>query len=248
MHEARDAFISGLKATTGSFPDLETFVRRIYEAFLREGDRALDVGVNEGHHLVNMATAVGASGKIIGIEAYKPILWQTLGNIVQYHPRLVDRIEILNVAVSNEPGTAQFYFDKSFTGLSSLARRDVSEGHEIEPTIVKLDTLDNLISEPVRFIKIDIEGAEYHALRGAGKLLQSKPLIAFEFDPSAPRYFEYDPRDFVGLFDAAGYQITDLFGHPHPDAESLMNSPTWNFLAIPNGLDATTVCAPARGH
>lgn len=246
MHTDRDAYLTQLKARTGEWPDFEGLIRDIYVAFLKPGDRAIDVGVNEGHHLVNLAEAVGASGKVIGIEAYRPMLWRTLGNVAIHHRHLVDRIEPHNVAVSREAGEATFYWDHSSTGLSSLAKRDVSNGHEVEPTKVNVVTLDSLVSDPVQFIKIDIEGAEYDALCGATRLLESKPLIAFEFDQESPTYFNYQADDFVKLFTSRGYRVTDLFGHPHRSGADLISSQIWNFLAIPARLDVDAVCAPAR--
>jgi tRNA G46 methylase TrmB len=48
---------------------LRRLIRHIYMAFLNGGELAVDVGVNEGRHLVQMAQAVAPSGKIIGVEA-----------------------------------------------------------------------------------------------------------------------------------------------------------------------------------
>lgn len=246
MHEERDAFLAALKAKTGQWPDFEGLIRDIYMAFLKGGDLAIDVGVNEGHHLVQMAQAVGPTGKVIGVEAYGPMCKAVLDNVDNIYPELKTRIDLRNVAVSRKPGNATFYFDRSFTGLSSLAKRDISQGHDIEAVKVKVTTLDKLVKDRPAFVKIDIEGAEYDALCGASRMLRTHPLIAFEFDASSPTYFGYKPEDLVGLFHAQDYRIVDLFGHPHETATDLMSAPLWNFLAIPEGMDAETICAPAR--
>jgi hypothetical protein len=136
--------------------------------------------------------------------------------------------------------------DRSSTGLSSLAKRDVSQGHDVEAVTVKVTTLDKLVKGRPAFMKIDTEGAEYDALCGASKILRNGPLVAFEFDSTAPVYFGYKPESLVDLFHARGYRIVDLFGHPHDNAADLMSAPLWNFLAVPSGMDIETICAPAR--
>jgi hypothetical protein len=73
MHERRDPFLAALGAKTGDWPDFEGLIRDIYVAFLRGGEVAVDVGVNEGHHLVQIAQAVGSRGKVIGVEANGPM-------------------------------------------------------------------------------------------------------------------------------------------------------------------------------
>ncbi|HVK82294.1 MAG TPA: FkbM family methyltransferase, partial [Verrucomicrobiae bacterium] len=167
-------------------------------------------------------------------------------NIDRLYPDLKKRVKLHNVAVSREPGVATFYFDKSATGLSSLAKREWSNGHEVEEMTVKVTTLDKLVKDRPDFVKIDIEGAEYDALCGAKKILKARPLIAFEFDPTSPTYFKYTPEDFAGLFHAHDYLITDLFGHAHDSGAELMAAPLWNFLAIPRGMDVQALVAPAR--
>ena len=48
-----------------------------------------------------------------------------------------------------------------------------------EKITVRTDTLDSLISEPVDFLKMDIEGAELPALHGATRILkESRPILA----------------------------------------------------------------------
>jgi tRNA G46 methylase TrmB len=47
----------------------------------QRGELAVDVGVNAGHHLAQIAQAVGLAGKVIGVEAYGPMCKALLGNV-----------------------------------------------------------------------------------------------------------------------------------------------------------------------
>src|SRR5690349_1373835 len=49
-------------------PDYEVLVQRVYEALLRPGDVAFDVGAHTGRHTLPMAKCVGAAGRVFAFE------------------------------------------------------------------------------------------------------------------------------------------------------------------------------------
>lgn len=52
-------------------------------------------------------------------------------------------------------------------------------GNEDNSTLISVMPMDKLIYDDVSFIKMDIEGAEYKAIRGAAKLIERcKPKLA----------------------------------------------------------------------
>jgi len=89
-------------------------------------------------------------------------------------------IELHECAVANEIGKASFYVNKKQSGYSSL--NNIDGGNQIT---VNKNIIDNLVhSSKVDVIKIDIEGAELGALRGAEALIKdSQPIIMFESAP-----------------------------------------------------------------
>jgi FkbM family methyltransferase len=102
-----------------------------------------------------------------------------LANVERLYPELKTRIDLRNIAVARKPGAATLDFNRSFTGLSSLAKRDVSHGHGILVVKVKVATLDKLAKGRPAFVKIDAEGAECDALCGASGVLRNPPLISY---------------------------------------------------------------------
>lgn len=238
-----------LSANSGNWPDLEGLIRDIYVAHLKAGDFALDVGVNHGTHLLQIAEAVGAAGKVIGVEAV-PAHCRIVREFLKGHyAHLASRIELHECAVSAAEGHAEFFVSTiNDGGLSGLKYRSVLGNADIERINVDVKTLDSLVPDDftVSFMKIDIEGAEYDALRGAKKILMHRPVVAFEFDNSAPEAFGYNVNDLIRLFQRYGLGVYDLFGFPMRSGDDMLRTPIWNFIAVPFHMDVLAVTAPAR--
>lgn len=89
-------------------------------------------------------------------------------------------IEVLNNACWNEE-----------TELKFLTQSSAGHITEKGNLIIKADRLDHLINEPVTFIKMDIEGAEENALKGAKKLIRTyKPILAICIYHSIEDYYK----------------------------------------------------------
>jgi hypothetical protein len=118
-----------------------------------------------------------------------------------------------------------------------LADRELAHEYDVEVFDVPVTTLDALLKDidrTISFVKIDIEGAEYHALLGAKRLLEhDRPPIVFEFNFLAPTDFGYDCEDILHLFGSSGYTIQDFFGFSYSSPQDLMESNVWNYFAAP---------------
>lgn len=97
-------------------------------------------------------------------------------------------VQCICKGVSNQPRQAVLYMPSDGNlGWATLNRESHSEGGEVAPINIELDTLDHLSSKfsfdtsPVSFIKIDVEGHEAEVLQGAvGILNRWKPIVVFE--------------------------------------------------------------------
>lgn len=244
----RALFIQAMvEANGGVWPDLEQLVGATYRAHIKPGDLVLDIGVNHGVHLLLLAQLVGAEGQVIGVEAVPAFAERAQAQLRAND--LADRVVLHTCAVSHEAGAAEFFVTTlTDGGLSGLRLRPIISNDPFEQIRVETKTIDMVLppDRDVSFVKIDIEGGEYDALRGSPRLLARQPLIAFEFDGSAPGHFGYEADDFFGLLLRAGYTVYDIFGFRVKSAAEMVNAVVWNFVAIPPGFDPASVMAPAR--
>jgi FkbM family methyltransferase len=103
------------------------------------------------------------------------------------------QVELHQVALSDHEGEAEFFFAVDAPGFSGLHRRPYpSDDVQVETLSVQVQRLDDLIDihEPIDFLKIDVEGAEFDVLRGAQEcLVRHRPVVVFEYSgESIPEY------------------------------------------------------------
>lgn len=161
------------------------------EALLKPDFNCLDVGSHVGSTLARF-TRLAPEGRHTAVEAI-PAKADSIR-------RRFDDVRVINAAVSSEAGTATLYEARN-SGFSSL-RRPLDQDVRAEFP-VKVVRLDDVIESKVDFIKLDVEGAELPALRGAAEVLdRDRPIVLFECGPH-------------GHTDAFGYSRADLFEFLH---------------------------------
>jgi FkbM family methyltransferase len=158
------------------------------------------VFVDVGAHIGSITASVRRScrpSKILAIEAIPE-------KAAALRRRFSDA-EITQCAVGETDGTdIAFFVDPLQSGYSSLAR---SEG--VREIRVPLRTLDTVLGDnDVDLIKIDIEGGELGALRGAVKVLsRRRPTVMFESAPGAGARLGYSTNSLWSFLDDLGYAV-----------------------------------------
>ncbi len=162
----------------------------------RPGSVFVDVGAHIGSITASVRRSSRPS-KILAIEAIPE-------KAAALRRRFSDA-EITQCAVGETDGTdIAFFVDPLQSGYSSLAR---SEG--VQEIRVPLRTLDTVLGDSdVDVIKIDIEGGELGALRGAAKVLaMRRPTIMFESAPGAGARLGYSTNSLWSFLDESGYVV-----------------------------------------
>ncbi len=164
----------------------------------------LDIGANLGEYTYFFQEVIQAK-EIIAFEPI-PHLYKRLR-------LLFPNITIHPYAVSNQSSTSDLYIpyigsDKYETRakLDLLPEKNETRVDKIQVETVTLDTLFKESTDKIHFIKIDVEGHELQAIRGAGKIIKRDlPVLMIEIE------FRHHPLDFYFVIEeifALGYICT----------------------------------------
>jgi FkbM family methyltransferase len=235
VNERKALFALAVRPPVGMF--LEDIIRGIYTDILRPGDIAVDCGASWGTHTIPMSEAVGRNGRVIAIEAIPELA----AHLMRWaHDR--GNMDVVGKALGSSEGRARFHVVADDSGYSGLRKRDdlPAEFSKGVTTIeVPVTTLDQIFAsyKPVRFMKMDLEGGEYHALCGAFSSIQKdRPFIVFESGrESTAQLYGYSRNDFFDLFARLGLSLFDLFGDPFGPDDWLAEGIPWNFIAVGRG-------------
>ncbi len=162
---------------------------------LRPGDTFVDGGANIGLLSLLAARLVGPHGKVVAIEPFDAALERLRRNVEANAPTC---IEVLAAAAWDADGQQTMYefADTEIDGMSLGRRgdREVARSWDV-PTV----RIDRLVEPPVRLIKLDVEGAEWPALRGAEGLLDADamPHVLVELKGSTAEAVGYHPMQLV---------------------------------------------------
>ena len=135
---------------------------------LRPGDTAIDVGAHIGFFTMQMAAIVGPAGRVYAFEPFDAnadLLERSIDE-----NRFGDRVVFQRAAVGAAAGTATLTFPvETLNSGGAYLLRDgaapLAGNQKKDVPVVALDGLD--LRRPVRFIKMDVEGAEPQVIRGA---------------------------------------------------------------------------------
>lgn len=149
---------------------------------LAKGDVVIDAGANIG---LFSAVAAAKGCNVYSFEPIKPVIDKYLSYTAQWNNSIPGggTIRVINKALSNVTGTAEFLYDETMVGSSAMKgiRKQTDMG--CQSIIAESITLDDFVRQQklkkVDFIKADIEGAERNLLWGATEVMREfAPKIA----------------------------------------------------------------------
>jgi FkbM family methyltransferase len=183
-------------------PDLEAVIRR----FTPAGGTVVDGGAHLGYFTMMMAQLVGPKGSVHSFECDPRVV-----------PRLRAHLELngLSWVTLNARGLLDRELDDQPVFLPEQlgwASATANTWGATDSAVARMTTLDHYVVEagldPARisFFKLDVEGAELAALRGATETLQQtdSPVLV-EYLPDRMRAQGEDPAELLGLMEGFGY-------------------------------------------
>ena len=140
------------------------------------GDYVLDAGAGWGDTALHFANKVGPRGHVISVE-FTPTNLAIMRKNFELNPSLKPRIEIVENALWDKSGNTMSYSE------NGPATRLAGKNAGATDTSVASISVDDLVKTKsltrIDFIKMDIEGAELAALKGAEHTLRRfKPKLA----------------------------------------------------------------------
>ena len=174
----------------------------VFLSLLKEGMTVIDVGANTGIYALQASLTVGARGRVYAFEPV-PHIYERLVE----HVRINGSFNILTFpfALADSNGAATFHLGRT-SGQGSLFRRETDQ-----TTTVRTQTLDSFLADQgikhVDVVKVDVEGAEVHVLRGMRELLSRphKPMLMFEFCPANLQAAGFTPAELFEAIVGYGY-------------------------------------------
>ena len=191
------------------------------KAYIWPGSTVLDVGANFGQMSVFFSRFVGAGGQVHSFEAdpfvYELFLKTLAANNCQNvtaHPG----------AVYDRPNQQLFYPVQDFKRAQAYGSCGIDPKATAGRTVKTL-TIDGLnINTPVSFMKVDIQGSDLFALRGAVETIKRHRMpILFEFEQQFQAEFGTSFQDYVDFVNSISYRFEKV----------VMEIESINYLIVP---------------
>lgn len=211
----------------------DAMVNAVLQARIGAGWNCLDIGAHLGSVYYRL-TRLAPRGQHRMIEA-------SPGKAQMLRDRFGAEA-VIECAVSDTEGEVTFHENLDQPGFSALDKR-ASRGRTVERRL-RARRLDDILGDDTRvdFIKIDVEGHEYPALRGGEALLRRcRPLIQFEAGARDDADLAGGPDDpaaplFHWLTDDLGYAVYAAFdlhyGRPAIDAAQFASYRSYPYMAF----------------
>ncbi|XP_078149367.1 fkbM family methyltransferase [Carex rostrata] len=197
-------------------PDISGTIQDLLEGKQRENGLFVDIGSNVG--MASFAAAV------MGFEvvAFEPI-FENLQRICDgvYLNRVADRVTLFAAAASDKIGNVTIHkvigrLDNSAISQTG-AKLAFKSNQEVAVTVPTIP-LDEVISDNQRvlLIKIDVQGWEYHVLKGASKILSRRkgeaPYLIYEEDERLLQASNTSTDEIRGFLGSVGYNSCTKHG------------------------------------
>ena len=167
----------------------------MFRVIVQPDPTVLDVGANIGAHTVDLSRLVGPGGVVHAFEPQRLAFQLLCANVARNNRANVFTHQ---AAVGAATGTLLVPpLDPEMQTLRGLSLLESQSGET-----VPLVTIDGLDLGDCQFIKVDVEGMETEALRGAVKTIERfRPILYVENDRQA------QSAELIGLVQSFAYRL-----------------------------------------
>ena len=158
-----------------------------FKKHAKKGGTTLDIGAHIGLYSVFFANIT--QGKVYSFEP-TPSTAKVLRQTIAIN-KLDNQVTVVQAAIAEKPGTATFYSaDMDVSTSNSLVEidlgKDLNRQGAYEVQVLSIDSFRLQHKLKIGFLKIDAEGVEIEALKGAKEtFLQDRPIAILGLHPFA---------------------------------------------------------------
>jgi FkbM family methyltransferase len=211
------ATAAAVRLLARSTPYLETEMLGLPE-LVAPGSVCLDVGAAAGVYTQALSHLAGPTGQVHSVEplVFAHPMWSRVlhayaaANVQRHHLALGSRtgVEHMSVPIGRlGPVTGRSFLDAQASGRGSNA-----EFRDEMAVAVPVETLDRFSARVglprLDFVKIDVEGAELHVLRGGEQVIEAwRPTLLVEIEARHAARYQHTPADVVDWLVQRGYAM-----------------------------------------
>ena len=190
--------------------DNELPVQAALAEHLQPGSVLFDVGANVGFFTVIGARIVGEEGRVY---AFEPVARNAAYLRLNCRLNRLRNVQVLQVAAGDETRSGALHL-ADYSGGSTLdvAGRPPDYRRTRSVDVVRIDDLmESSAFAPPDVVKIDVEGAELHVLRGMQRTLQQcRPVVIYETDDKSAAVAEERRAACDAFLQGVGYRTAAL--------------------------------------
>jgi FkbM family methyltransferase len=192
----------------------EEALYRFIQREIAPGDVVLDVGSFLGIYAIHEARRAGPAGRVIALE---PTAWSA--SVARRHFEYNAGtggapITLIEAAAGEAPGHATFYeYDEPYVNALAAAVDVTGTPVRRSVNVVTLDDVCREMRVSPTFVRMDVQGAEFQALRGASGLIRaagSKLTLVAEMHPQCWPAFGIDESCARSTIASLGLHATPL--------------------------------------
>ena len=181
-------------------------IGQVIRWILRGGGTFIDGGANYGVYTLSAVLDRSRAIRVLAVEPQRKVA-EALRRTVRYSG--LDNVIVYEVALGEAAGAGCLYAPETSSGTASMVRKNVDPAWPLIELRVRIETLDSIAKstgDSVTLVKLDIQGSELNALRGATTLLHKNgPYVLLEVEPTLHPDPQEQERVFT-LLQAAGYE------------------------------------------
>jgi len=207
--------------------------RELFRKILFQGAVVVDVGANIGIYSEFLSRCVGPTGLVHSFEP-SPDNFRRLSAATRH----LSNVRLTQAAVGERSGEFKLYISDKLNVDHRAYKADGDSRRAVPTDMVALD--DYLKpGQRVDLIKMDIQGYELHALRGAQRVLRENPNInlLLEFWPAGLAQAGVSWEELIGMLQGSNMNLTLVRrgGLVPFDARDVRNDISWyvNLFAYP---------------